>query len=213
MMQSFALLCDTVICLQVNQKCKHKKSLGSTPCSFVCTYIHKLSERGQNIPTKEESVCIISARLFGSRARTDDNGRGRWVSVKQRVPFVDCLFDHNCEKVSGKRVVGPRQKGVYFSVCACEGRGDKYHWRMASCSLHLAGAWSGPLWFPLFSSHHHFGFCFISRKGGMKAEQCSRARKEQRRFITTWATNARSSNPQRRLQSAPRFTLVNLRFI
>lgn len=79
-------------------------------------------------------LCDSSAPI----AHTGDKGRGRWVSVKQQVLFVDCLFDHNCEKVSVAVSVGKMrggsEQGVYLYVYLCltlrfEGRGDKYQWK------------------------------------------------------------------------------------
>lgn len=81
--------------------------------------------------------------LSGTHTRAGDEGRGRWVSVKQQVLFFVCLFDHNCEKVEdavgvGKCVEGLNQ-GVYFCAYVCarvweterfEGRWDKYQWKM-----------------------------------------------------------------------------------
>lgn len=72
---------------------------------------------------------------FGTRAHKGDKDRGRWVSVKQYKAFlVDCLFDHNCEKVSvavcvGKCVEGLKKMGLYVCTCAFEGRGDKHQWK------------------------------------------------------------------------------------
>lgn len=62
-------------------------------------------------------LCDSSAPI----AHTGDKGRGRWVSVKQQVLFVDCLFNHNCEKVSvavsvGKMRGGSEPRGLFVCI-------------------------------------------------------------------------------------------------